>query len=115
MNNIYYTLRKLARSVRVQNLFVVVKEINNIRLFKNSYDLSNLQNIYLSYLYNAHMINTDIVIDKISKHVFDNEIMEDSYLIWKQKSNKKTDKKDNKRNDVNLVVSKVIKFPKKDN
>lgn len=111
MNNIYYILRKLARSVRAQNLFVVVKEINNIRLFKNSYDLSNLQNIYLSYLYNANMINNDIVIDKISKHVFDNEIYEDSYLLWKQKNNKKTDKENNKKNDVNLVVSRKINFP----
>lgn len=111
--NIYYTLRKLARSVRVQNLFVVVKEVNNIRLFKNSFDLSNLQNLYLSYLYNVSMINTDIIIDKISKHVFDSEITEDSYLIWKQKNNK-IDKKDNKKNDINLVVGKHINFPTKE-
>jgi len=110
MINIYSQLRNLARSIRMQNLFVASKEINGIRLFKNSVDFSRLQEIYLSQLYNYDSISRDIIIDKISEHVTDNEIYADSYLLWKRKNIKKTDMKDNKQKDVNLVVSKKINF-----
>ena len=102
----------MAKSIKMQNLFLAAKEINGIRLFKNSRDLSNIQNIFLSYLYNYNSINQDIVIEKISKHVFDNEIFEDSYLLWKQKSIKKININDSKQKDVNLVVGNKINFPK---
>ena len=110
---IYSKLRELAKSIRAQNLFVAAKEINGIRLFRNSFDFSKIQEIYLSHLYNYDSINRDIILDNISKHVFDSEIYEDSYLLWKRK-NIKT-KKNNKKSDVNLVTGKKINFPKKDN
>jgi hypothetical protein len=111
--NIYSKLKELARSVRAQNLFIAAKEINGIRIFKNLYNFSKLQEIYLSYLYNCDIINRDIIMDKISEHVFDSEIMEDAYLLWKRKNMKKINIKDNKQNDVNLVTGKHIKFPKR--
>ena len=111
--NIYSLLRILAKSIKAQNLFIAAKEINGIRLFHNSFDFSKLQEIYLSHLYNYDTINRDIVIEKISKHVFDDEIYEDAYLFWKRKNSKKTNTKDNKKNDVNLVTGKHIKFPKR--
>jgi len=110
--NIYSKLKELAKSVSSQNLFVAAKEINGIRLFRNSFEFSKIQEIYLSYLYNYEAINRDIILEKISKHVIDNEIYEDSYLIWKRKNNKKIDK-NNKQNEVSLVTGKKIKFPKK--
>lgn len=113
MDNIYLKLRELSRSVKAQNLFVATKEINGIRLFKNLTDFSKLQEIYLSYLYNSNAISNDIILEKISEHVFDSEIMEDAYLLWKRKNIKKINIKDNKRNDVNLVTGKHIKFPTK--
>jgi len=108
--NIYSLLRELAKSIKAQNLFVTAKEINGIRLFRNSFDFSKLQEIYLSYLYNYDSINRDIILEKISDHVIDNEIYTDAYLLWKRKNLKKT-MKDNKQNDVNLVVGKKINFP----
>lgn len=111
--NIYSSLRKLAKSIKSQNLFLASKEINNIRLFKNSFDFSKLQEIYLSYLYNYDAISRDIIIDKISKHVFDSDIYEDAYLIWKRKNGNKPIK-DNNLKDVNMVVGKEIKFPAKE-
>jgi hypothetical protein len=114
MNNIYSLLRVLTKSVRMQNLFVACKEINGIKLFKNSTDLSNLQTIFLSWLYSYDSINRDIILEKISEHVTDNEIYTDSYLLWRRKNSKKTNRKDNKQNDLNLVTGKHIKFPKKD-
>jgi len=113
MENIYSSLRTLAKSIKAQNLFLAAKEINGIRLFHNKFDLSKIQNIYLSYLYNYDSINKDIVIEKISEHVLDSEIYEDAYLLWKRKNIKKIDKKDNKQKDVNLVVGGEIKFPAK--
>ena len=111
MKSIYKLLRELAKSVRAQNIFVAAKEINGIRLFHNDNDFSKLQEIYLSDLYNSNAISNDIVFEKISEHVFDSEIMEDAYLLWKRKNMKKIDKKDNKQNDVNLVVGTKINFP----
>jgi hypothetical protein len=110
--NVYSKIRELAKSIRAQNLFVAAKEINGVRLFRNTFDFSKIQEIYLSHLYNYDAINRDIILEKISKHVLDDEIYEDSYLIWKRKNIKKTDKKDQK-SDVNLVAGKYIKFPVK--
>jgi hypothetical protein len=109
--NIYSKLRELARSIRIQNLFVAVKEINGMRLFCNEFDFSKLQEIYLSYLYNSNAISNDIILEKISEHVFDSEIMEDAYLIWKRKNMKKINIKEDKQKNVNLVVGKKINFP----
>ena len=111
--DIYSLLRKLSQSTKAQNLFVAAKEINGIRLFHNSFDFSKLQEIYLSQLYNYDSVNRDIILEKISEHVCDNEIYTDAYLLWKRKNIKKTIK-DNKKNDVNLVTGKHINFPKKD-
>jgi hypothetical protein len=112
MYNIWDNLCDLAKSIRYQNLLTASKEINGIRLFKNTIDLSNIQSIFLSYLYNFDNINRDIYSEKISEHVLDNKIYWDSYLIWKRKNTKKT-RKDNKQNDVSLVVGRKINFPKK--
>jgi hypothetical protein len=111
--NIYSLLRKLAKSVRCQNIFVASKEINGIKLFCNEVEFSKLQEIYLSYLYNSNTISNDIIFEEISEHVVDSEIMEDAYLLWKKRNMKKTIK-DNKQKDVNLVVGKDIKFPTKE-
>ena len=114
MENIYSKLRELAKSIKAQNLFVAAKDINGIRLFKNSFNFSKIQEIYLSNLYTYDTINRDIIFEKISKHVLDNYIYEDAYLLWKRKNIKKSTIKDNKQNDINLVVGSNIKFPTKE-
>ena len=112
--NIYSLLRELAKSIKSQNLFIAAKEINGIRLFRNSLNLSRIQELYLSYLYNYDTINRDIIIEKISKHILDEEIYADAYLLWKRKNIKKVNLKDNKKSELSLIPGKVIKFPKKD-
>ena len=112
--NIYLLLRKLAKTTKAQNLFIASKEIGGIRLFRNSYDFSKLQEIYLSHLYNYDSINRDIIVDHISPHILDSEIYEDAYLLFKRKNIKKRDKRDSGKKDVNLVVGKAIKFPTKE-
>ena len=112
MQNIWDSLCDLAKSVRYQNLFLASKEINGIKLFRNNMELSNIQSIFLSWLYNFDSISRDVIVDKISEHVLDNQIYWNSYLIWRRKNVKKTNTKDNKQKDVNLIVSKKINFNK---
>jgi hypothetical protein len=113
MNNIHARIRELAKSIRIQNLFVASKEVHGVHLFRNMIDFSKLQEIYLSYLYMYNAINRDIIIDKISKHVFDCELYEDAYMLWKQKKPKKNIK-ETKSRELNCVVTNKIKFPPKE-
>lgn len=116
MYNILDNLCELAKSVRYQNLFSATKEIYGIKLFRNSMNLSNIQNIFLSYLYSFDTISRDMVIDRISKHVFDNKIYWESYLIWKQKNIKKTKNAKSEKgrgpSNFSLVAGKHINFNK---
>ena len=60
------------------------------------------------------MINRDIVVDKISKHVLDDDtdIYLEAYLFWKN-NHKDSDKETKpKSNYVHLVPTKEIKFKK---
>jgi hypothetical protein len=98
------SIRKLAKEVKMLNLFNASKEINGIRLFHNETDLSKIQELFISYLYFYYNINMDINMDKVSKKVLDNEIYEDSYYRWKNKNvNKEIVKKDNTDHNVHLV------------
>lgn len=112
--NTYEKLRCLAKSNKAQNLFLAVKELNGLTLFRNSNDLSKLQELYLSYLYLYDAINHDIVIDKISDKIFDYELYEDAYILWKNKGRKQVKKEDkNKQKELHLVVGNTINFPKR--
>jgi len=112
MTNIYKSVVDLARSIRMQNLFLVSKEIASIKLFKNNFNFSKLQEIYISYLYTFDLLNKDIVVEGISKKVMEHEIFWESYLTYKRSNKKNREQSDNKK-DVNLVVGKEIHFPTK--
>jgi len=119
MPDIYDSLIKLAKSNKYQNLFTVSKELSGIKLFHNSTELSNIQDIFLNYLYIFDSINRDIIVDKISEHVLDDDtnIYWESYLYWKKKNrNKEPEQKDNNRvSELNLVAGKKVNFPNKKN
>ena len=108
----YKSLFELSKSVKMQNLFQAAKDLHHIRLFENETDLSNIQSLFLSYLYTINDVNKDIIIDKISPKVLDNELFLDSYLLYKKENRKKEDQKDKKR-DLSLVAGKQIKFKNK--
>lgn len=105
-NTVENKIRKLAKKIDSQNLFAASKELNNIRLFKNTIDLSKIQQIYLSYLFFYNNLNTDIELKKVSKKVIENEIYEDSYNLWKREGKKDKKTKSNKPRDIHLVFSK---------
>lgn len=111
--DIYKLVRVLAKHSKYQNLLCMAKEINGINLFRNKEDFSYLQSIFLNYLFMYDTINRDISIKKISKHVNDNEIYEDSYMLWKNEKGQDQEFKENKKSDIKLVVSDKIKFKKR--
>ncbi|MFH0805974.1 MAG: hypothetical protein V1901_03815 [Patescibacteria group bacterium] len=96
-------IRQLAKSIRSMNLFSASKEIQGIHIFKNSYNFSKIQSLYLSYLYFYYNLNTDVALEKVSKKVLDSEINEDSYAIWKQNTKEK-DKKAEEKTNKNLFL-----------
>jgi hypothetical protein len=109
-------IRKLAKQIQSQNIFIASKEMNGIRLFENEINLSKIQQIYLSFLYFYDTINRDLQIDKISPHIFDSDLYEDSYMLWKREIGKDyTSKPDNQSKDVKLVKGTNIKFPVRGN
>ena len=113
MDNYWTYLRKLAKSIRYQNIFIATKEQSGIHLFKNVCDLTGIQETFLSLLYVYDLINRDIVVDNISKKTIENDLYADSYMIWRNKNKGKKEDKPNKQNDVHLVAGKKINFPKK--
>ena len=109
--NIFELVRELAKTTEAQNLFYTCKELNSVRMFKNDYDLSHIQQTYISYLYLYESLAHDIIVEGISKKIYNSEIYEDAYIKWRsdKKDNKKSTEK--KSNDLSLVASKKIIFP----
>lgn len=111
--NIEQKLRQLSKTTEHQNLFSVVKEVTNLKLFKNSRDLSRLQQFYISYLYFYHDIYMDIELKKVNPKVLEHQLYEDSYKLYKREK-KEDNKKDSKAKDVHLVFSnKKMQKPKR--
>jgi hypothetical protein len=98
-------IRKLAKSNKGQNLFLASKEVNGIRLFKNSLNFSRLQDLFLSYLFFYRNLSEDIALKKVSDKVTDNIIFEDAYASFRQKKgyDLKETKKENKKEDLHIV------------
>jgi hypothetical protein len=116
MVDIYDKLIEFSKTTKAQNLFCAAKEVNGIRIFRNTRDFSQLQELYLSYLYNFDSLNREILIDKISNHVLDDRIYWESYFIWKKsEKNKKPNQKNDKERMLSVVIRKDITFPNKEN
>lgn len=104
MNKQYdQALKKLAKSDYYQSLYNCAKEIN-VQLFKNVYDFSRLQLMFVSYLAYYSNIFMDIAIGDCSDRVLDNEIYEEAYSYYRRESLGKEAKK--KFNSIKLPKQK---------
>ena len=110
----YLGVRKLAKSIKYQNLFFLAKDLKNIQIFDNLGNFSQLQDMFFSYLYMYDALNQDIAIKKVSKQVLDSEIYEDAYLLWKKEKGSNSIESENTKHDVVLVNTDKIIFPKKE-
>jgi len=111
MNTIKY-VRKLAKSDESQNLYIMAKDIATIKLLDNSNNFTYIQNIFLRYLNFYYTIYSDISIGDVDEIVLENEIYEDSYIMYKNKKDKehfKNNVKPKNEQDVNsMKTSKWI-------
>lgn len=110
-------IRKLAKTSDMLNLFIASKELNGIRLFENETNFSQLQLMFINYLYYYHNLHQDISLKKVSEHVLDNEIYENAYSYYKSKNldeikpeDKKKPKKSRKFSGIFSKDNK-LKFP----
>jgi len=92
-------LRKLARSIEYQNLFIMAKEMSGIQLFENIRDFSKIQLDFLFWLslYNRFYQELAIGDNKyLTKEIIDNDLYCECYLIWERKRKPHLKDKDKK-------------------
>lgn len=107
-------IRKLAKQIGQQNIFLASKEINGIKIFDNNTEFSGLQQIYLSYLYFYNNLYMDISMKRVTERVMNNSIREDSYSYYKKEKEPNKDLK-KKEKDIHLVFKKQKVKNKKNN
>ena len=92
---IFKHVRKLAKTNYYQTLYSQAKELH-LKLFKNDFELSRLQENFLNYLLFYHNIYMDIAMKEISEVVLENEIYEDAWVYYRHhRKPKETPKSDN--------------------
>ena len=92
MDAITKTLRNLAKSDYYQSLFSLGKELHTINIFSNNIDFSEIQMMFLKYLSMYSVLYLDIALGDIDDRVLENEVYEDSYLMYKNKKDKEKNK-----------------------
>ena len=93
INKLYRVLRKLAKTNKYQTLYNQSKE-GCITLFRNIADYTDFQIAFLQYLSFYNSLNMDIFMEEVSEIVLENEVYEDAYQVYKNKT-KKIKKKPN--------------------
>ena len=86
----YKILRELANTSYYQTLFIR----EDLQVFKNNTDLSDIQVMFLSLLGFYHTLNMDCFSGEVDDTVYKDFIYEDSYMYWKTHK----DTKDRERN-----------------
>lgn len=80
-------LRKLAKSDYWQTVYNQSKE-GHLQLFNNVTDFTDIQIRFIKYLGYYYALFTDIAMGDVSEVVLEDEIYEDSYMLYKSKKDK---------------------------
>ena len=97
-------LRKLARSVKYQNIYSAIKEIPSFQLFENTKNLSKIQLDFLYWLTVYNRLYCDLSMSdnkNLTKKIIEDDFACECYLIWERKKSKKTDKEDKNKKQIN--------------
>ena len=86
-------IRKLAKTGYWQLIYSQSKEINDVGLFENRRDFSEVQTAFLSYLAFYYNLYLDVAMGEIEDIVFKDEIYEDGYILYKNKKDRDDVKK----------------------
>lgn len=87
MNDRQDPLRKLARSVKYQNLFARANDLGCIHLFDNTSDFTKIQTEFLYWLAVYNRLYQDLSMGQkyLSQEVINDDLLCDCYLIWEQR------------------------------
>lgn len=77
-------LRKLSQKIRFVNLYYLAKDFHQIKIFNNTTELTNLQMIFLSYIYSYVDLLRDVDTKKVDKIVLTDVIYEEAYKKYKR-------------------------------
>jgi len=110
-NTFINSLRKLAKSGYYQTLYSHFKE-GGIKLFKNDFDLTDVQVTFLRYLNFYNSLFLDVALGDVNERIFENTLYEDSYAYWKSKKDNKKENPKTKEDFVN-TTHWVLKDSKK--
>ena len=110
MNN--NPLRKLARSLKYQNLYNMAREINGIQIFDNVKNFSKIQMEFLYWLSVYNRLYTAKTLKEneyICQEIIDDDFACDCYLVWESKNrNKKEDVNDKKAKEIPYSDGAVV-------
>lgn len=106
-NDIVTLIRKLAKSNYWQTIYSSSKELG-FRLFKNDFDFTYIQMLFLRYLNFYYSLYVEIDMGEVKEIVLTDDIYEDAYMFAKNKKtfNVKEQKKDKKDKNINWVFKK---------
>mgnify|MGYP000196320350 CR=1 FL=1 len=93
-------IRKLARSVRYQNLFCMAKEIGSVHLFDNTSEFSKIQLDFLYWVSLYNRLYTELAMKDnkyLSKKIIETDNWLDYYLIWERRNDRKKSTTDDKK------------------
>lgn len=87
MNRHQDPLRKLARSVKYQNLYARASDLSCIHLFDNTCDFSKVQHEFLYWIALYSRLYQDLAMGEryLNQEVIDDDLLCDCYLVWEQK------------------------------
>uniref|UniRef100_A0A6M3K4E7 Uncharacterized protein n=1 Tax=viral metagenome TaxID=1070528 RepID=A0A6M3K4E7_9ZZZZ len=81
-------LRELASNDDWQNIYILSKDIASIKLFDNCNEFTYVQNIFLRYLNFYYTLHSDVAMGEVDEIVFDNQLYEDAYIMYKNRIEK---------------------------
>jgi len=88
MDTLESKVRKLAKSFKYQLIYSQGKNLN-FNIFKNTTDFTNLQILFLYYLSFYSNLVMDYNMGEVDEIVFEKELYEDCYIMYKNKKSKK--------------------------
>lgn len=80
-------IRQLAKSNHWQALYQSAEKLN-LRLFENNINLTDLQLEFIGFLSFYASLYMDVAMGDVDESVFDNEIWEDAYVYYRNKSHR---------------------------
>ena len=89
-------LRQVARSTKYQFLYSRAKELNNINIFVNNFEYTDIQIRFLQWvaIYDSLYQDLSRKENYINEEIINDDIRTDAYLVYRNTKDKSSDKKE---------------------